>query len=167
MLAMAFLAFSAVDARADIIFLGSFDGSGIPANPDAELAALEDFLTDEGIPFGDLIYLARHDAQGPTDGPFADNFDVDFNDTEADVSWDLTGEGVTLSFILVKYGDNYDVYGVTDAQEVQSDGTIEAPQGISHISFFGEEGRVVTPEPTTLLLLGTGLAGLALLRRKR
>jgi hypothetical protein len=39
--------------------------------------------------------------------------------------------------------------------------------GLSHVSYFGTEGTPPIPEPATMLLLGTGLAGLAGFGRKK
>jgi hypothetical protein len=170
------LAFGTTSARADVVFEQTFFLDGPLGNTDEEAAFIEDYL---GLDPGTLSFLFKAEAPDTVDG----DIDVDFDDDSATISWDLTGTGFELNWILLKDGNVqplghlYTLYGVTDDQVLTSNGdqTVEfidpdtgdpIDRGISHISFFGTPHEA--PEPTTLLLLGTGLAGLgAFLRRKR
>jgi hypothetical protein len=104
---------------------------------------------------------------------------VEVSDKSFDpVNWGSTQEGYwyagssTVYYYSVKAGPQYAVRSYTGiggsslgcwTTEPLLVGSGQQP-GISHISFFGTQG---VPEPATLLLLGSGLVGLAMFGRKR
>lgn len=87
-------------------------------------------------------------------------------------SWDLTGSGYQLYVVLSKQAngdDSTQIYTVNDGKRVAGTGKIYSPKdnGWSHISFFGKKVTHDAPDSgTTLILLGTALAGLGFLRRR-
>jgi hypothetical protein len=178
-LALALTGLMAMPARADVIWLDTFFLDGPLGDPENE----GEFIENE-TGSGPLTHLLKFDAStGCADGALncSDGFiGALINESEAVIGWDLTGSGYEMAFILLKDGvvegkHLYTLYGVTEDQRITSNGEQEVcfvnpedgcfNKDISHISFFGVRGETV-PEPTTLFLLGAGLLGTALLRRR-
>jgi hypothetical protein len=121
-----------------------------------------------------LTFLSKFEP-GCTTGNCALDIDVDIDGSSAEISWDLTGTGITLGAVLLKDGNVqglghlYTLYSVTADQAVTSNGIqiAELPEdrGISHISFFSG-GVPNVPEPMTLVLLGLGMLGTVLVGRR-
>jgi hypothetical protein len=144
-----------------------------PFNPSSELSWLKGYT---GNP--DLEFLAKSGA-GSEGAIGISYFTIaGVGTTEATISWDLTGSGYQLLYVLIKNGVHptagaprnlYRLYAVTPDQYFNSNGPqtvgFTFDREISHISFFGTPG-VPVPEPTTLLLLGAGLLGIGALSRK-
>jgi hypothetical protein len=122
------------------------------ANPTTEEAWLEALL---GLVYDDpsVSYFDRIEANEGglgADDKFLTDFDPDF-------SWE---------YAVVKYANYWNAY-----QDIPSDDllTVASEQeklsnGISHITFFN--GAPSVPEPPIMLLLGSGLIGLAVFSRK-
>jgi PEP-CTERM motif len=72
--------------------------------------------------------------------------------------------GFSWDYAVVKYGKYYNAFGDEFGNDLLT--TPEFAKGISHIRFYGPDTNPV-PEPTTMLLLGFGLIGLATFGRKR
>lgn len=69
--------------------------------------------------------------------------------------------GMHWDYAVVKFGNYWIAYQDTNADHLLTTGNLR--YGISHITFFDPP---TVPEPTTMLLLGLGLVGLAGLRKK-
>jgi hypothetical protein len=176
-LALAVVGAMATRAQADVIFLQSGGDAPIGGGDAAEIAFVEGIVGQDN-----LTLLLKTEPDGSGGGITADA-----TGTSADVSW--AGLSQSLDFILVvdgtagtvgnpctdttegtTGGSCYSLYGVSDDQKFDSNGVqnVVLPSdsgGISHIVFLSGGGTSV-PEPTTLVLLGAGLVGTALYRRK-
>lgn len=80
------------------------------------------------------------------------------------------GSGFLLKYLVVKAGPNFALYELATAA---SSGTFDwntmdlQNKGLSHLSFYGIEGGDPVPVPAAIWLMGAGLAGLGLARRKK
>ncbi len=74
-----------------------------------------------------------------------------------------------VSFMVAKGGPNFNLFSVTGNSGMWFTPTNPNNQqlyGVSHLTFY-EGGQAPIPEPATMLLLGSGLVGLAAARRRR
>lgn len=91
-------------------------------------------------------------------------------DTDGDAAYETAGLG---SQELGQYGDAFFAYTETPVKSIRFSLRVTAPGGHENIFGFASVGisdidfRVVVPEPGVALLLAPGLAGIALLRRRR
>jgi hypothetical protein len=123
-------------------------------------------------------FLFKQNNDGTTDGNFGQYFTVTHNGTTNTwtVSWDLTGSGFTLDGVFIKDGVSsphnllYRFYGVSADEALKSDTpqivTFDNPvKNISFVEFFGSPGGSVPDGGTTVMLLGTALGSLGMVRR--
>jgi hypothetical protein len=99
-------------------------------------------------------------------------------------SWDFGGDGNTgtgtwsytqgegdpdISVFVAKGGNAYNLFSTegdySDVEYFTPNNPSGSPAGLSHLTFYDTNGDVV--EPGTLALLGLGLLGLSLVRRRR
>ena len=161
-------------ASALMIIPGDADFSGIfPVNPNAA-----DIATIVGSET--LFELYKQDVGGPESGPFAPSYVTEFSNTPTDP------EDATITYVmgmpvisgdpiylLVKDGNHDPIWyifnlGLTGlpwngTDTIYLQGFWPENGAISHVSIYGPSTSV--PEPTTLLLLGLGLVGVAGIRR--
>ena len=101
--------------------------------------------------------------------------------SESAAIWTLGGK-YSYDFNLTEETYNSDAYSLLGRMDIEDDGTLNVfiSQGSSFLKsdndFYldysiltvnGDDGTAPVPEPGTLLLLGSGLAGLAFYRRKK
>lgn len=141
---------------------------------DAGQAAIDVILAGEGIT--DLAY--KQNVGGAEEGPWASYYTTDFfnsptDPAEATIAWD-GGMNLSGGYLLVKDGNQTPAWYLFDLGTRGWNGreTIYLedfwPQqgAISHVSFYNSEPAAPVPEPTTMLLLGTGIASLAAIGRR-
>ncbi|MDH4028173.1 MAG: PEP-CTERM sorting domain-containing protein [Nitrospirota bacterium] len=133
--------------------------------------------TESFFGFTDWIWLEKYDADN---GGLETNFDFDWTVIPEDNEW--PNDKGTWSFsgsvwdiyedvmILVKGGNNEKIYFsgyLLDNSTKPTSGTWDVGnKELSHLTLYAR-GNTPVPEPGTIMLLGSGLVGVAALGRKR
>lgn len=123
---------------------------------------------------GSLSLLYKANVGGREEGSFAGNYNTVFNSDASGGTISFTG-GSSIScpscYLAVKDGNHSPTYyffnlaSWNGTETINLSGFWPGPGAISHVSIWGTPSAGV-PEPSSLLLLGAGLAGAGIWRRK-
>jgi hypothetical protein len=173
------LAGSILIANATVVDLGE---RHLGARLSGKQAAIDFIVADQNLDHT-LTYLNAFDADGDWDDAHgavdSSHFGAALIDggVHANISWDLGTTGFQLSYVLLKDGNFggtdflYHLYGVTPDEVFNSMGdqfvTVDddGVRKITYLSFFGIPGNPVPEGGASLVLLGSGLGAIELLRR--
>jgi hypothetical protein len=145
-------------------------GTEILSGPETSQNDINDVLDAYFDP--DLVELYKQDAGGPESGPLAGSYTTTFNGdlSGGTIVYNPPGDTAEDAFLLVKDGAQdpawylFDLSGWDGEETITLSGFWPGEGAISHVTLYG--GTTTVPEPGTLLLLGSGLFGLALYGRK-
>jgi len=161
-------------ASADLILVGENVADGGNSNPDTEVGIVNSTLGSTVV-FdwrceADLLEGCLEGVGDVSGGLYKVFPFVDTSPATSEVEWDLTGTGYMLLAIVAKTAGSLNIYEVSGDMGLTGTGTVMSPDGIdsiSHISFFVGKGEITVPEPGTLALLGLGLIGMGVARRRK
>lgn len=170
----AFLAFTAQAQALTITPSSTPQWSGVQTSNTEILSAIAGYIGD-----ADLLY--KDNVGGIEEGLLTGSYETTFSPSgdESDATITYTGGDIVgqPAYLLVKDGKVpeepgdpswylFDLAGWNGTDDLILDGFWEGEQGaISYASLYGTTQPV--PEPATMLLLGTGLIGLAGMGRKK
>jgi hypothetical protein len=151
-------------SQASANLISEFEGglSLVNANPETTLAWLQGYTGNSNLEICDNLPRI--------------NFDPAVNSYTA--SWNLTGTGEQLAFVLAKDGAVlnsgqppqllYRLYSVPAGQSIVGSGTVSFTSGkaVSHVDFFCLPGTASVPDGgTTGMLLAMALGGIGVAKR--
>lgn len=154
-------------------------GDEVYSGDETSTSAIEAYLLTLGI---DIEELFKTDVGGGDSGLFADDYTTEFFNSptdpqEATITWDGSPSDFisNAGYLLVKDGNQTPAWYVFDLNALGWDGmeTIflndfwPSNGAISHVAIYGGQGGTTIPEPTTMILFGSGLVGLSGLARRK
>lgn len=163
----------AASASADpVIYSGSMVFDLVASGGETSQDAINDII-DPLLDAEDAEMLYYNDWKDPEDGPFANSYDINVEYVDgvnnAVISFENTPAIANPDFLLIKDGKSdiawylYDISGWDGMANIFIEGFWPGKSGaFSHMTIYGGGDGFETPEPGSLILLGTGLLGLGL-----
>jgi hypothetical protein len=164
-----FFSVLALAAQAQALAISPDDPIPIATGDQTSQAEINAYLA---LNYPELVEIYKQDVGEGESGPLAGSYTTTFNGdlSGGTIVYDPDGAIAEDAFLLVKDGNNspawylFDLSGWDGEETLVLSGFWPDQGGISHVTLYG--GTTTVPEPGTLLLLGSGLFGLALYGRK-